>query len=114
MPPGFDKQNLPGTQEKEEEKPGKEDFRNKNNRANEYGDEFDPTATEIVLHDGSLASQLAWGMNEAVNRLRERQGRSLEDIMLAMVAGGPEGPNTSVEGLMYAALEASRVFLLEK
>lgn len=53
-------------------------------------------------------------MNDAVDRLRQNQGRSVENIMMELIMGNPEGPNTSVEGLMHAAFEASRIYLLEK
>jgi hypothetical protein len=55
-------------------------------------------------------------MQNAVDDIRARQGSSIEQIMLDMVANQPDGlgPCTRIDCLLNSAVEAARIFIFEQ
>lgn len=68
-----------------------------------------------LFTDGSLSQALAYGMQTAVDKVRENAGQSVEQIMLDVVSNQPDGlgPCTTVECLLRASVEAARIYIWE-
>jgi hypothetical protein len=117
-PPGFEDIRFPGSEEEEKYDPSTDPTLNGDDfNQGDFGpttDDFDPTA--VALTDGSLQQELALGMQNAVDEMRERVGQSIEQIMLEQVNNQPDGlgPCTTVDCLLRASVEAARIFIFEK